>query len=170
MSEVKRAHEQKYFPYLLHLSLLPLLFFFFTSSLSTLTYIYSPDLLLTRSGALNPVDVLRLEQDVFVPLAGNKRLYVFEYKGFWRQIKNAGTLRPPSTLIYKKTKKGEKKKKEKGMKGEKMKEPQYFSSIIHHHLFETHIPNQVLPCTATISTRNTSCTRNPRCSRRARAS
>jgi len=35
-------------------------------------------------------DVLRLEQDVFVPLAGNKQLYVYEYKGFWRQIKNAG--------------------------------------------------------------------------------
>lgn len=34
--------------------------------------------------------MLRLEQDVFVPLAGNKRLYVYEYKGFWRQIKNAG--------------------------------------------------------------------------------
>ena len=115
MSEVKRAHEQKYFPYLFTsslFSLLPLLFFFFTSSLYSNIY-YSPDLLLTRSGALNPVDVLRLEQDVFVPLAGNKRLYVFEYKGFWRQIKNAGTP-PSSTLIYRKTKKkGEKKRKEK---------------------------------------------------------
>lgn len=35
-------------------------------------------------------EVLRLEQDVFVPLAGTKQLYVYQYNGFWRQIKNAG--------------------------------------------------------------------------------
>jgi mannose-1-phosphate guanylyltransferase len=34
--------------------------------------------------------VLRLEQDVFVPLTGTKRLYVYQYNGFWRQIKHAG--------------------------------------------------------------------------------
>lgn len=33
---------------------------------------------------------MRLEQDVFVPLAGTKKVYVYQYGGFWRQIKNAG--------------------------------------------------------------------------------
>eukprot|EP01111_Echinosteliopsis_oligospora_P019504 TRINITY_DN946_c2_g1_i1.p1 TRINITY_DN946_c2_g1~~TRINITY_DN946_c2_g1_i1.p1 ORF type:complete len:338 (+),score=55.77 TRINITY_DN946_c2_g1_i1:56-1069(+) len=36
------------------------------------------------------IATLRLEQDVFVPLAGTKQLYVYQYDGFWRQIKNAG--------------------------------------------------------------------------------
>ena len=49
----------------------------------------SPRALHLSSGGLQG-DLLRLEQDVFVPLAGNKQLYVYEYKGFWRQIKNAG--------------------------------------------------------------------------------
>ncbi|EGC28640.1 mannose-1-phosphate guanylyltransferase [Dictyostelium purpureum] len=33
---------------------------------------------------------LRLEQDIFVPLAGTGTISVFPYIGFWRQIKNAG--------------------------------------------------------------------------------
>eukprot|EP01133_Synstelium_polycarpum_P007197 gene7197-8360_t len=34
---------------------------------------------------------LRLEQDIFVPLAGSGSLSVYPYVGFWRQIKNAGS-------------------------------------------------------------------------------
>ncbi|EGG23941.1 mannose-1-phosphate guanylyltransferase [Cavenderia fasciculata] len=33
---------------------------------------------------------LRLEQDIFVPLAGSGSLTVYPYTGFWRQTKNAG--------------------------------------------------------------------------------
>eukprot|EP01110_Echinostelium_bisporum_P013526 TRINITY_DN9331_c0_g1_i1.p1 TRINITY_DN9331_c0_g1~~TRINITY_DN9331_c0_g1_i1.p1 ORF type:complete len:408 (-),score=139.37 TRINITY_DN9331_c0_g1_i1:15-1238(-) len=35
-------------------------------------------------------ETMRLEQDVFVRLAGNKQVYVFPYNGYWKQIKNAG--------------------------------------------------------------------------------
>ncbi|GAM19292.1 hypothetical protein SAMD00019534_024670 [Acytostelium subglobosum LB1] len=34
---------------------------------------------------------LRLEQDIFVPLAGSGSIVVYPYTGFWRQIKNAGS-------------------------------------------------------------------------------
>ncbi|EFA85389.1 mannose-1-phosphate guanylyltransferase [Heterostelium album PN500] len=34
---------------------------------------------------------LRLEQDIFVPLAGTNSIVVYPYVGFWRQIKNAGS-------------------------------------------------------------------------------
>ncbi|KYQ92139.1 mannose-1-phosphate guanylyltransferase [Tieghemostelium lacteum] len=34
---------------------------------------------------------LRLEQDIFVPLAGTDSISVYLYNGFWRQIKNAGS-------------------------------------------------------------------------------
>eukprot|EP01132_Coremiostelium_polycephalum_P002404 gene2404-2971_t len=34
---------------------------------------------------------LRLEQDIFVPLAGTDTISVYPYVGFWRQIKNAGS-------------------------------------------------------------------------------
>jgi mannose-1-phosphate guanylyltransferase len=34
-------------------------------------------------------DILRLEQDVIVPLAAAKKMYAFETKDFWRQIKTA---------------------------------------------------------------------------------
>lgn len=37
-----------------------------------------------------PVDVLRLEQDILMPLAGARRLYVFETQDFWCQIKTPG--------------------------------------------------------------------------------
>jgi len=50
---------------------------------------YEAETLYASSGGIQS-DVLRLEQDVFVPLAGNKQLYVYQYNGFWRQIKNAG--------------------------------------------------------------------------------
>jgi hypothetical protein len=33
---------------------------------------------------------LRLEQDILAPLSQSKKLYVFETKDFWRQIKSAG--------------------------------------------------------------------------------
>lgn len=34
-------------------------------------------------------DILRLEQDVIVPLAASKKMFVYESKDFWRQIKTA---------------------------------------------------------------------------------
>lgn len=42
------------------------------------------ELLGERNGAM------RLEQDIFEPLAGTKSIFVYQYNGFWRQIKNAG--------------------------------------------------------------------------------
>jgi mannose-1-phosphate guanylyltransferase len=33
--------------------------------------------------------MLRLEQDVIAPLAAARRMYVYETKDFWRQIKTA---------------------------------------------------------------------------------
>ncbi|KAI5455332.1 hypothetical protein NCC49_000146 [Naganishia albida] len=43
-------------------------------------------------------DILRLEQDVLVPLAAGKKLFVYESKEFWRQIKTAGSAVPASGL------------------------------------------------------------------------
>jgi mannose-1-phosphate guanylyltransferase len=37
-----------------------------------------------------PDDRLRLEQDLLRPLSEGRKLYVFETKNFWRQIKTAG--------------------------------------------------------------------------------
>jgi len=34
---------------------------------------------------------MRIEQDIFAPLAGSKGIYVYQHNGFWRQIKNAGS-------------------------------------------------------------------------------
>jgi mannose-1-phosphate guanylyltransferase len=39
-----------------------------------------------------------LEQDVLVPLAASKKLFVYESKEFWRQIKTAGSAVPASAL------------------------------------------------------------------------
>jgi mannose-1-phosphate guanylyltransferase len=36
-----------------------------------------------------PVEQLRLEQDILQPLAGNKRLFVYETVEFWHQLKTA---------------------------------------------------------------------------------
>ena len=33
---------------------------------------------------------LRLEQDILAPLSQSKKLFVYETKDFWRQIKSAG--------------------------------------------------------------------------------
>ncbi|KAM9996802.1 hypothetical protein ACTFIZ_001754 [Dictyostelium cf. discoideum] len=44
---------------------------------------------ITRKGF--DVERLRLEQDIFVPLAGTGFISVYPYVGFWRQIKNAGS-------------------------------------------------------------------------------
>ena len=35
----------------------------------------------------NSEDVIRLEQDIFSPLAGTEQLYVFQTTAFWSQIK-----------------------------------------------------------------------------------
>lgn len=43
-------------------------------------------------------DILRLEQDVIVPLASAKKLFVYESKDFWRQIKTAASAVPASAL------------------------------------------------------------------------
>ncbi|KAJ9123073.1 hypothetical protein QFC22_001262 [Naganishia vaughanmartiniae] len=43
-------------------------------------------------------DILRLEQDVLVPLAAGRKLFVYESKDFWRQIKTAGSAVPASAL------------------------------------------------------------------------
>lgn len=46
-------------------------------------------------------DELRLEQDILAPLSQSKRLFVYETKDFWRQIKSAGYkhLPPPYPSI-----------------------------------------------------------------------
>ena len=38
---------------------------------------------------VKPDEILRLEQDVIVPLAAAKKMYVYETKDFWRQVKTA---------------------------------------------------------------------------------
>ncbi|WWC63373.1 uncharacterized protein I303_105973 [Kwoniella dejecticola CBS 10117] len=40
---------------------------------------------------VKPDEILRLEQDVIVPLAAAKKMYVYECKDFWRQIKTAAS-------------------------------------------------------------------------------
>jgi mannose-1-phosphate guanylyltransferase len=36
-----------------------------------------------------PIEQLRLEQDILQPLAGNKHLFVYETVDFWHQLKTA---------------------------------------------------------------------------------
>jgi len=43
-------------------------------------------------------DLLRLEQDVIVPLCDNKKVFVYETTDFWRQIKSAGSALPATAL------------------------------------------------------------------------
>ncbi|CAG8445862.1 14603_t:CDS:2 [Ambispora leptoticha] len=43
-------------------------------------------------------DKLRLEQDLFRPLAESKKLYVYVTTGFWKQIKTAGSAVPANAL------------------------------------------------------------------------
>jgi mannose-1-phosphate guanylyltransferase len=38
---------------------------------------------------VKPDEILRLEQDVIAPLAASKKMYVYETKDFWRQVKTA---------------------------------------------------------------------------------
>ncbi|OLL24365.1 putative mannose-1-phosphate guanyltransferase [Neolecta irregularis DAH-3] len=46
----------------------------------------------------NVDDKLRLEQDILAPLAEGKRLFVYETKDFWRQIKSASSAVPANAL------------------------------------------------------------------------
>lgn len=46
-------------------------------------------------------DILRLEQDVIVPLAAARKLFVYETSDFWRQIKTASSAVPASALYLK---------------------------------------------------------------------
>jgi len=41
---------------------------------------------------------LQLEQDVIVPLAASRKVYVFETTDFWRQMKTAAYV--PSSLVF----------------------------------------------------------------------
>jgi len=43
-------------------------------------------------------DLLRLEQDVIVPLCDDKKVFVYETSDFWRQIKSAGSALPATAL------------------------------------------------------------------------
>ncbi|KZO96522.1 mannose-1-phosphate guanyltransferase [Calocera viscosa TUFC12733] len=43
-------------------------------------------------------DLLRLEQDVVVPLCDDKKVFVYETLDFWRQIKTAGSALPATAL------------------------------------------------------------------------
>ncbi|KTW30788.1 hypothetical protein T552_00500 [Pneumocystis carinii B80] len=43
------------------------------------------------SSSFDPDERLRLEQDVLAPLSQTKKLFVYETKDFWRQIKTAGS-------------------------------------------------------------------------------
>lgn len=42
------------------------------------------------SSSFDPDERLSLEQDVLVPLSQTKKLFVYETKDFWCQIKTAG--------------------------------------------------------------------------------
>ncbi|CAH7687817.1 nucleotide-diphospho-sugar transferase [Phakopsora pachyrhizi] len=44
-------------------------------------------------------DQLRLEQDVIAPLADRGKLYVYETKSSWKQIKSAGSALPANALV-----------------------------------------------------------------------
>lgn len=44
-------------------------------------------------------DQLRLEQDVISPLADRGKLYVYETKSLWKQIKSAGSALPANALV-----------------------------------------------------------------------
>ena len=47
-------------------------------------------------------DVIRLEQDVLVPLAGSGKLFVYKTERFWTQVKNAGSAIYASRLFLEK--------------------------------------------------------------------
>ncbi|KAK7204714.1 nucleotide-diphospho-sugar transferase [Myxozyma melibiosi] len=47
-------------------------------------------------------EVLRLEQDILVRLAQTEGFYVYETRGFWRQIKTAGSAVPANSLYLQK--------------------------------------------------------------------
>eukprot|EP00117_Sycon_ciliatum_P032517 scpid81659/ scgid25196/ Mannose-1-phosphate guanyltransferase alpha-A; GDP-mannose pyrophosphorylase A-A; GTP-mannose-1-phosphate guanylyltransferase subunit alpha-A len=47
-------------------------------------------------------DVIRLEQDVLVPLAGSGKLFVYKTERFWTQVKNAGSAIYASRLFFEK--------------------------------------------------------------------
>lgn len=54
----------------------------------------------TAEDPLKPQDdQLRLEQDVIAPLADRGKLYVFETKSHWKQIKSAGSALPANALV-----------------------------------------------------------------------
>ncbi|KAI9225733.1 MAG: mannose-1-phosphate guanyltransferase [Piptocephalis tieghemiana] len=58
------------------------------------------------SGGSGAADILRLEQDILWPLAGDKRIFAFETTDPWRQIKTAGSSVPANALylqLYAKT-------------------------------------------------------------------
>ncbi|KAG5439239.1 hypothetical protein PCANB_001538 [Pneumocystis canis] len=46
----------------------------------------------------HPDERLRLEQDILTPLSQTKKLFVYETKDFWRQIKTAGSSVPANAL------------------------------------------------------------------------
>ncbi|EMR11328.1 hypothetical protein PNEG_00357 [Pneumocystis murina B123] len=50
------------------------------------------------SSSFDPDERLRLEQDVLVPLTQTKKLFIYETKDFWRQIKTAGSSVPANAL------------------------------------------------------------------------
>jgi mannose-1-phosphate guanylyltransferase len=45
-------------------------------------------------------DILRLEQDVIVPLASARKMFVYESKDFWRQVKTAGCVACGDLVAY----------------------------------------------------------------------
>jgi mannose-1-phosphate guanylyltransferase len=59
-----------------------------------------------KSANLDPLhesdDRLRLEQDILTPLSQTKKMFVFETKDFWRQIKTAGSAVPANALYLQK--------------------------------------------------------------------
>ncbi|KAK9460448.1 nucleotide-diphospho-sugar transferase [Lipomyces oligophaga] len=50
----------------------------------------------------DPSEILRLEQDILVRLAQTDGFYVYETRGFWRQIKTAGSAVPANALYLQK--------------------------------------------------------------------
>lgn len=50
-------------------------------------------MILADTGSTDPLiqsdDIVRLEQDVLMPLAAARKMYVYETTDFWRQIKTA---------------------------------------------------------------------------------
>ncbi|KAH0614631.1 uncharacterized protein H6S33_000267 [Morchella sextelata] len=83
--------------------------YLFSSSIFSLirTAMENKAIRLASDPTLDPSDgdsssVLRLEQDILGPLSDSRRFFLYETRGFWRQIKTAGSAVPANALYLQK--------------------------------------------------------------------